>query len=90
MLENEETALFSDISAEILGVSLEWDIAQNLSTAVEDESEPEFIERANAVLDNATIDVSVHMRVELDTLGMVRANSNEVTYQVDLGQVNNF
>jgi hypothetical protein len=87
MLEEEEAAPFPDISAEIPGVSLERDTVADPSTAVEDEPEPEFVERAGAALDNAGIDVAARIRAGHDAPGVVGANADEVVYQVDLGQV---
>ncbi len=56
---------------------------------MEDEPEPEFIERAEAALNNAAIDVGARIRAGLDAPGVVGANPNEVVYQVNLGQVDN-
>ena len=57
---------------------------ENPSTTMEDELELKFIERAEAVLNNATIGIGVHIRAELDASGVVGANPDEVIYQIDL------
>ncbi|KAL7538669.1 hypothetical protein ACHAXR_008718 [Thalassiosira sp. AJA248-18] len=86
MLEEEDEAPFPDISAEIPGVSLERDEVVDPSTAVEDEPEPEFIERADAALENAEINVAQRIRDGQEGPGLVGANPNEIVYEVDLGQ----
>ena len=58
MLEEEEAAPFPDISADLPGVQFERDCVADPSTIVEDEPEPEFVEQAEAALNNAAINVA--------------------------------
>ncbi len=87
LLENEEEAVYPDISAELPGVVLEEE--ERDFTPVSDDPEPDFRDLADAALQNAGIDADERIRAALAAgaaaptgPALVEADEDEIVYEL--------
>ncbi len=90
LLENEEEAVYPDVSAELPGVELEAE--ERDFAPVSDEPEVDFRELAAAALHNAGIDTKEQLRAarelandvpgDVDQLTVAEANKDEIVYKI--------
>ena len=86
--ENEDTAVYPDVSAELPGVELESE-ERDFQT-VTDEPEPDFRDLAGAALHNAGIDANEMIRnaqaqggqVQAPGPALIDANKDEIVYEL--------